>query len=163
VGEGVGRQGGGKNTLLCSLSPSPPLPPSPTLGERGRKEQRLPLPRARHVLPLDDAPDLGLKPHVEHAVGFVQREVADAREGDARALDEVGEAAGRSDQHVGAALHVAQLVDDGGAAVDDDGADADLRGRGGRGGGSTLDPHPSPEPPRPLEKPDPSRLSPPGT
>ena len=52
---------------------------------------------------------LRLEAHVEHAVGLVEREVADGAEADTAALDQVRQAAGGGDQHVAAALDVAQL------------------------------------------------------
>ena len=67
--------------------------------ERGREEQCLPL--ARDLL--DDAVDDGLEAHVEHAVGLVQDEDLDAAELDVAAGDQVFEAPGRGDDHVGLA------------------------------------------------------------
>ena len=95
----------------------------------GRGEhERLAFARAGHVLALHDAADLGLKAHVQHAVGLVQGEVADPLERHPGPLHQVGQAAGRRDEQVAPALHVSQLVDDGGAPVHDDGADTDLVG-----------------------------------
>jgi hypothetical protein len=75
-----------------------------------------------HVLLLDDAANLRLEAHVEHAVGLVENEELDARQRDAAALNHVDEAAGRGDNHVGAAVELAHLKAGVGAAVDDDGA-----------------------------------------
>jgi len=52
---------------------------------------------------------LGLKAHVQHAVRLVQRQVADGGQRHARALDQVGQAAGGGHQDVAAALNLTQL------------------------------------------------------
>ena len=67
--------------------------------ERGREEQRLALARALG----HDAVDGGLEAHVEHAVGLVEDEDADAVEGQVAALEEILQAAGGGDDDVGAA------------------------------------------------------------
>jgi hypothetical protein len=66
--------------------------------ERRGEQHRLPLARELAHDPLD----LRLEAHVEHPVGLVQHERADAVEVDEPALDEVGETARRRDQDVGA-------------------------------------------------------------
>ena len=77
------------------------------------------------TLALDDLADLRLEAHVEHAVGLVENEPADVREGHLAALDHVDQAAGGGHDEVGAPLNVAQLVANLGATVDD--ARADMR------------------------------------
>lgn len=44
------------------------------LGKRSAKHESLPLPGARHVVLLNNAANLRLKAHVQHAVGLVQHE-----------------------------------------------------------------------------------------
>ena len=72
-----------------------------------------------------DAVDRGLEAHVEHAVGLVEDEDADAVEGEVAALEEVLEAAGGGDDDVGV-RGLAGLLDDAHAAVD--GRDAQRAG-----------------------------------
>ena len=91
-------------------------------GEGGTEHERLAVRDAGHVLALDDATDLGLETHVEHAVGLVEDEVADVGERDATALDEVDETSGRGREEVAALVHRAELGSDVGASVDDRGA-----------------------------------------
>ena len=92
------------------------------LRKGGREHERLALPR--HALLLDDAADLRLEAHVQHAVGLVQHEEPDALEIDPTALDQVHEATGGGDEEVAATLQFAELVADVGAPVDDGGGDA---------------------------------------
>jgi hypothetical protein len=44
------------------------------LGECSAKHQSLPLTGGRHIVLLDNATDLRLKAHVEHAVSLIQNE-----------------------------------------------------------------------------------------
>ena len=67
--------------------------------ERRREEHRLPLLGEAS----DEAVDLGLEAHVEHPVGLVEDEAADAVERDEPALDEILQPARRCDQDVRAA------------------------------------------------------------
>ena len=64
--------------------------------ERGREEHRLPVARQ----PAHDPVDLRLEAHVEHPVGLVQDEDADAREVDHAPLGEIFQPAGRRDEDV---------------------------------------------------------------
>ena len=73
---------------------------------RRREEQRLA--GERHQLA--DALDVGNEAHVEHAVGFVDDENLDAGQEKAAALGEVEQAAGRGDDHVGAAGDLGLLI-----------------------------------------------------
>jgi len=79
---------------------------------RGEEER---LPRRRDLA--HDALNLGLKPHVEHAVGFVQDEVRGLGEAGLAALEEIVEAAGGRDDQVHPVAQVAQLGPLGRAAV----------------------------------------------
>ena len=81
--------------------------------ERRREEHRLPV--QRHAR--EDAVDLRAEAHVEHAVGFVEHEDADAGERDRAPLEQVVQAAGRRDEDLGAA-RLLRLARDRGAAVD---------------------------------------------
>ena len=74
---------------------------------RRREEQRLARQRRHH---LADALDVGDEAHVEHAVGLVDDEDLDAVEQQLAALAVVEQAAGRRDQHVGAALQLLVLL-----------------------------------------------------
>ena len=65
---------------------------------------------------LADALDVGNEAHVEHAVGFVDHQDLDAGQQDLAALGEIEQAAGRRDQHVGAAGDLGFLVGEGDAA-----------------------------------------------
>ena len=93
--------------------------------ERGREEQRLAVARRGG----HDAVDDRAEAHVEHAVGLVEDEDPDAREGHVAAADEVLEAAGRGDEDVRLAGG-ARLLLDAGAAVD--GRDGERAGVGQR-------------------------------
>ena len=77
-----------------------------------REEQRLAGERDQ----LGDALDIGNETHVEHAVGFVDDEDFDAGHQKLAALAMVEQAAGRADQHIGAALELAVLFVEGDAA-----------------------------------------------
>lgn len=77
-----------------------------------REEQRLASERDH----LGDAFDIGDETHVEHAVGLVDDEDLDAAHQELAALEMVEQAAGRADQHIGAALELAVLVFEGNAA-----------------------------------------------
>jgi hypothetical protein len=78
----------------------------------GREEQRLPGERDE----LDDPLDVGNEAHVEHPVGFVDDQKFDAGHQQLAAFRVVEQAAGRGDQHVGAALKLAILFVKGNAA-----------------------------------------------
>ena len=71
----------------------------------GREEERLALARqCGH-----DALDLGLKAHVQHAVGFIQHQVGDLSQPDLAAFQEVIQAPWRGNDEVDAVLNVPQL------------------------------------------------------
>ena len=93
--------------------------------ERGGEEERLALGRALG----DDAVDRRAEAHVEHAVGLVEDEDADAVEREGAALEEVLQAAGGRDDDVRLG-RLARLLGDAGAAVD--GADLERPGVGDR-------------------------------
>ena len=79
---------------------------------RRREEQRLPGERQE----LHDPLDVGNEAHVEHAVGLVDDEDLDAGQKQAPALEVIEQAAGRGDQHVGAARDDLVLLVEGDAA-----------------------------------------------
>lgn len=91
-------------------------------GEGGTEHERLALRDTGHVLALDDAADLRLESHVEHAVSLVEDEVADVGERDAAAFDEVDETSGSGREEVAALVHGAELGSDVGSSVNDGGA-----------------------------------------
>src|SRR6266851_2317133 len=77
------------------------------LRRHGRREEQS-LAQSRQEA--DDALDIRDESHVEHAVGLVDDEDLAIGEQDLAALDEVEQAAGGGDQHVDAALELANLV-----------------------------------------------------
>ena len=79
----------------------------------GRREEQG-LPGEGHQLA--DFFDVGDEAHVEHAVGLVDDEDFDAVQQQLAALEKVEQAAGRGDQHVGAAHDLRFLVVEGDAA-----------------------------------------------
>jgi hypothetical protein len=85
--------------------------------ERRREHEGLTFARLRHRLLLDDAPDLQLEAHVQHAVGLVEHQVAAVIEPDAAAVDHVEQPPGGGHQQVAAAVQVPHLVPDVGSAV----------------------------------------------
>jgi hypothetical protein len=72
----------------------------------------------RAVGVLEDPFDVVDEAHAQHFVGFVEDQRGEAVEVEALALEVVHDAAGRADDHVGAALELAQLDDHALAAVD---------------------------------------------
>ena len=93
--------------------------------ERCREEHGLAVLRD----PADDALDLRLEAHVEHAVGLVEDEDLDRVEREHLPLDEILKPARRRDDDV-RALEALRLRSDGGAAVGDADPDALRRGEG---------------------------------
>ena len=75
---------------------------------RHRRREEQGLAGERHQFA--DALDVGDEAHVEHAVGFVDDEDFDAGQQQFAALDEVEQAAGRGDQHIGAARDFGFLI-----------------------------------------------------
>jgi hypothetical protein len=72
----------------------------------GREEQRLTGERDE----FDDALDVGNEAHVEHPVGFIDDQQFDAGHQQLAAFGVIEQAAGRGDQHIGAALKLADPV-----------------------------------------------------
>ena len=91
-------------------------------GEGCREHHRLTIVAKGHALLLDDATDLRLEAHVQHAISLIEDEELDGLHGNATTLDEIDETAGSSDEHVAAALDLAKLIPDVGTTVDDDGS-----------------------------------------
>ena len=58
---------------------------------------------------LEDLPDLGLEPHVQHPVRLVQAEVSDPLQVDLAGLQEVDESARSSDADLNTILQISQL------------------------------------------------------
>ncbi|TFB02208.1 hypothetical protein CCMA1212_005838 [Trichoderma ghanense] len=92
-------------------------------GEGGREHERLSVSDGRHVLTLDDAADLGLETHVQHAIGLVEHEILNVAQGDAASLYEIHESAGSGNKKVATALDLAELGANVGTTVDDARAD----------------------------------------
>mmetsp|Transcript_17624 Transcript_17624/g.50474 ORF Transcript_17624/g.50474 Transcript_17624/m.50474 type:complete len:270 (-) Transcript_17624:815-1624(-) len=132
LGQGLGRQaellplvGGGQDQPLLDVFDGRPHPADgdPHVrpeegrgqllhlgGEGGREQQGLAALLGGHVGLLDDAADLGLEAHVEHAVALVEDEEGDGRHGDDAAVDEVVEAAGRGHDDVAPEGQVPHLL-----------------------------------------------------
>jgi hypothetical protein len=92
-------------------------------GESGRKHERLASGGRRHVLALDNAANLRLKTHVQHAISLVEHKVLDARKGDTATLDQIDETTGSSNEKIAATLDLAKLGADVGTTVDNTRAD----------------------------------------
>lgn len=92
-------------------------------GEGGGEHERLALVNTGHVFLLDNSADLRLETHVQHAVSFIEDEVANVGETDTTALDEIDETTRRGAEKIAAALDLAKLAVDIGTTVDDGGAD----------------------------------------
>ena len=93
-------------------------------GEGCREHHRLTIVAEGHALLLDDATDLRLEAHVQHAISLIEDEELDGLHGNATTLDEIDETAGSSDEHIATALDLAELIPDVGTTVDDDGSNA---------------------------------------
>ena len=78
-------------------------------GESGRKHEGLASGDVGHVLTLDNAANLGLETHVQHAVSLVENEVLDVAERDTSTLDQVDKTSGGSDDQITATLNLAKL------------------------------------------------------
>ena len=87
---------------------------------------------AGHVLALHDSADLRLETHVEHPIGLIKDKVANVREADAPALDQIHQTTRSGAEEVTPPLNLPQLLVDVSTAVDhgraDPGAVAELAG-----------------------------------
>jgi hypothetical protein len=92
-------------------------------GEGGREHERLSVSDGRHVLTLDDAADLGLETHVQHAIGLIEHEILNVAQGDAASLYEIHKSARSGNEKVASALDLAELGANVGTTVDDARAD----------------------------------------
>jgi hypothetical protein len=92
-------------------------------GEGGREHESLAASGRGHVLTLNDAADLGLETHVQHAVSLVENEVLDVLERDATTFYEVNKTTRSSNKKIAAALDLAELVTNVGTTVNDARAD----------------------------------------
>jgi hypothetical protein len=92
-------------------------------GEGGGKHEGLATVGGRHVLTLDNAADLGLETHVQHAVSFIKNKVLDVLERNATTFYEVDKTTGSGDEQVTATLDLTELGADVGTTVDDARAD----------------------------------------
>lgn len=90
-------------------------------GESGRKHEGLAVVNRRHIFTLDNATDLGLETHVQHAISFIQDEVLDVDQRDAATLEKVDQAARSGNQQVAATLNLTQLRANVGTSVHDTG------------------------------------------
>lgn len=92
-------------------------------GEGGRKHESLAVLGAGHILALNDATNLGLETHVQHAISLVENEVLDAGQRDASTLNEIDKSARGGDEEIAAALDLAELRSYLSTTVDDARAD----------------------------------------
>jgi hypothetical protein len=92
-------------------------------GEGGREHESLAAGGRRHILTFDDAANLGLETHVQHAISLVENKVLDVLERDATTFDQIDETTGGSDEEIATALDLAELVTNVGTTVDDARAD----------------------------------------
>lgn len=87
--------------------------------EGGAEHEGLTFLCTRHVFTLNDATNLGLETHVEHAIGLIENEVANVREADPAAFDQVNETTGGSTEDIAAALNDTELGVDVSTTVND--------------------------------------------
>ena len=91
-------------------------------GQGGREKQRLPLLGKER----DDALDIALEAHVEHAVDFIEDEEVDTREFDVTLVDQVEKTTGAGDEDIDAAAHGIDLWSLADAAVNEGVLDFDV-------------------------------------
>lgn len=72
-----------------------------------------------HILTLDNTANLGFETHVQHAVSLIKNQVFDVNKGDTATFDKVNQTTRSSDQHITAALDLAQLRANIGTSVHD--------------------------------------------
>jgi hypothetical protein len=87
-------------------------------GEGGREHERLAVSDLGHVLSLDNAANLRLETHVQHAISLVENKVADVLKGDATTLDQVDKTTGGGNEKIAATLDLAKLGANVGTTVD---------------------------------------------
>jgi len=77
----------------------------------------------RHVLTLNNAANLGLETHVQHAISLVENEVLDVLERNATTFYEIDKTTRSSNKEIAAALDLTELVTNVGTTVNDAWAD----------------------------------------
>lgn len=87
--------------------------------EGGTEHESLAVLDVGHVLTLNNAANLRLETHVQHAISLIEDEELDVLEGDAATLDEIDETTWSSDEKIATTLHLAELGTDIGTTVDD--------------------------------------------
>jgi hypothetical protein len=88
-------------------------------GEGGREHESLAVLNRGHVLTLNNAANLRLETHVQHAISLIEDEVLDVLQGDAATLDQIDETTRGSNEQIAAALDLAKLGANVGTTVDD--------------------------------------------
>jgi hypothetical protein len=88
-------------------------------GEGGGKHESLAGRGWWHVLAFNNAANLGLETHVQHAISLIENEVLDVAKRDAATLDEIYQTTGGSNEQVAAALNLAQLGANVGTTIND--------------------------------------------
>ena len=86
--------------------------------EGGTEHEGLSVLDVWHILTLDNAANLWLETHVQHAISLIEDKVLDVAEGDAATLDQIDETTRGSDKKIASALHLAELGTDIGSTVD---------------------------------------------
>ncbi len=87
--------------------------------EGGTEHEGLAVLDVWHILTLDDATNLWLETHVQHAISLIEDEILDVAKRDAATLDQIDETTRCSDQKITSTLHLAELGTDIGTTVDD--------------------------------------------
>ena len=87
--------------------------------EGGGKHERLAALNTGHILALDNAANLGLETHVQHAISLIEDEVLDVAQGDAATLNQIDETTRGGNEEIAATLDLAKLGTDVGTTVDD--------------------------------------------
>jgi len=86
--------------------------------EGGAEHEGLTVGCAWHIFALDDATNLRLETHVQHAIGFIKDEVLDVGETDTTTFDEIYEATWSGTQEITTTLNLAELLIDISTSVD---------------------------------------------
>eukprot|EP00038_Savillea_parva_P005918 m.160642 g.160642 ORF g.160642 m.160642 type:complete len:426 (+) comp11975_c0_seq1:158-1435(+) len=87
------------------------------LGKRGRKHERLALAHPWHVVLLHNATNLRLKPHVQHAIGFIQDEVVDTVEPNNPTFHQIHQSPWGRHEQLAAAFNFTNLITNRSATV----------------------------------------------
>ena len=87
--------------------------------EGGTEHEGLSVLNVWHILTLNNAANLWLETHVQHAISLIEDEVLDVTQGDTATLDQIDETTWSGDKEIASTLHLAELRTDIGSSVDD--------------------------------------------